>query len=575
MKFKARPIKNSEFSVLSASTESVMQKLFSSRGVDNPEQVIVGIGQMLMPTQFKSLDAAGELMAQYIAQGKRITIVADFDCDGACACAIMMRGLKILGAKEGTVNYLVPNRVLDGYGLTPPIVDRAIEQFQAEIIVTVDNGIASLEGVAHAIKLGLQVVVTDHHLPAMVEGEIKLPNATVIIDPHQPGCGFESKHICGAGVAFYLILMTRSIMRKAGVFTIETQPKEEIDNLFQLVALATVADVVALDRNNRCMVAHGLKRIRSKSVYPGIAALFSVAGKNNEQATSIDMGFTIGPRINAAGRMDDMAIGIKSLINDDKELAQNYANELHQFNVKRRKVQEEMGKEAQKIIDEFNEEISLNAIVIHKPSFHEGVIGIVSGKLKEQYNRPAFVFANTHNEDEIKGSGRSIPGLHLRDALDLIAKRHPDLFKRFGGHSMAAGCTIRKDGLAIFQAELSKIVETQMTKEQLEQVILTDGPLPDNCFDVDMAESIGKMVWGNGFEEPIFMDNFKIVSQQVLKETHLKLVLKSGNQKREAIWFFRAEPLREEDDIGIAYKLSINEWQGRKTAQMMVVGAEG
>lgn len=550
----------------------LISSLMASRGVVDPDDLNLSILKMLNPADLKGATLAGQLLAKSIMEKKIITVVADYDCDGASACAIMIRGLKLLGAQAEKVNYLVPDRQLDGYGLTPPIVDRVIEKFKTEVLITVDNGIASFDGVKHAIELGIQVIVTDHHLPAIIDGEIRVPNATVIVNPSQPGCNFPSKSMCGAGVAFYTILMTRSALREMNVFSTQNQPK--VDSLLQLVALATIADVVMLDANNRRLVANGLERIKSPNGMPGIRALFEVAGRNPDQANSTDMGFTIGPRINAAGRMSDMTIGIETLLTDNAEKAKELANQLHTINLERRAVESSMVKEADKIVCSFealDPDGAMSAIVVYDEAFHEGVVGIVAGKIKESKHRPTFVFAKSHTGD-LKGSGRSIPGFHLRDALDLISKLHPNLILKFGGHSMAAGCTIAPNGLDLFRQALNKVAKEWLTEDMLNHKIMTDGSLHNRDFNVDMVKHINSCIWGQGFEAPIFVDEGRIVDQKIVGEKHLKISVDMDGLVRSGIWFGRSEMMEENAQVRLAYRVDINEWRGRQSVQIMVDG---
>lgn len=569
-KYTSRPINTEAASALQkAGLHPVIAKLLAARGVSQAEEMNSSMMKLLKPTDLKGAKLAGELIAKAIVDGKKLNVVADYDCDGASACAVMVRGLKMLGAKEGTVSYLVPDRQKDGYGLTPPIVDRVIESFHPDVLITVDNGIASFDGVKRGIELGLQVIVTDHHLPALIDGEIKIPDATVIVNACQPGCTFESKALCGAGAAFYTVLMIRSALREMKVFTAQTQPR--VDSLLQLVALATVADVVKLDENNRRLISNGLERIRAPDGYPGIRAIFEVAGRNADKATSTDLGFTIGPRINAAGRMSDMTIGIETLLTDDPAVAKELATKLHEINKERRSVEAGMLADAQQMVNKYLDMGVDNAIVVYDELFHEGIVGIVAGKIKEVQNRPTFVFAKAHSGD-LKGSGRSIPGFHLRDALDLITKRHPNLILRFGGHSMAAGCTIAPDGLDAFRAALNTIAEDWLTPDMLQSVCMTDGSLARPDYTVDTVKALGEFVWGQGFEAPVFVDSARVIEQRLVGEKHLKLSLTVNGQKREGIWFFRTEFLPTDCNIDVAYTVGINEWMGRESVQILVNG---
>ncbi|MDE3232118.1 MAG: single-stranded-DNA-specific exonuclease RecJ, partial [Pseudomonadota bacterium] len=430
-----------------AGVHPLLSRLFAARGIQSPDELDDGLAKLLPPQTLKGTEAAANLLANAIAAQKRLCIVADYDCDGATACAVGLRGLRMLGAQH--VSYIVPDRVVDGYGLTAPIAQR-VQQAGADVLITVDNGIASMEGVAQAQALGLQVLVTDHHLPAAT-----LPSADVIVNPNQPGCSFESKALAGVGVMFYVLLALRAELRKRGLFTAETQPK--LDALLPLVALGTVADVVKLDNNNRRLVAQGLKRIRAGAMPTGMLALFKAAGRDARVATTFDFGFALGPRINAAGRLSDMTLGIECLSTDDAARADELARQLDSINRERRDIEGDMRQQAMEIAESLmdDSEEPPPAICVFDPDFHEGVVGIVASRIKDKFHRPCFVFAASNapgKEHELKGSGRSIPGFHLRDALDLMVKKHPHLLLRFGGHAMAAGCTIEEEHLELFEA---------------------------------------------------------------------------------------------------------------------------
>jgi len=432
-----------------AGIHPLLARLYAARGVTSTEELDDALGKLLPPSGMLGTDRAALLLADAMAQNQRLCVVADYDCDGATACAVALRGLRLLGARN--VSYLVPDRVVDGYGLTAPIAQRVKDQ-GADVLITVDNGIASVEGVAKAKALGLQVLVTDHHLPAAT-----LPQADVIVNPNQPGCPFESKSIAGVGVMFYVLLALRAELRQRGVFDAATQPK--LDALLPLVALGTVADVVKLDANNRRLVAQGLKRVRALAMPAGLASLFVASGRNASTATTFDFGFALGPRINAAGRLADMTLGIECLLTDDPARADELARMLDGINRERRVIEGDMREQAMMIAESLFDEGDEPppAICVFDPDFHEGVVGIVASRIKDKLHRPAFVFAASAapgKEHELKGSGRSIPGFHLRDALDLVAKRYPGVLLRFGGHAMAAGCTINEERLDDFEQGL-------------------------------------------------------------------------------------------------------------------------
>jgi single-stranded-DNA-specific exonuclease len=550
----------------------LLARLYAARGVSTKEQLDDGLSLLLPPSSLKGVADAAVLLADAIAQNKRLCIVADYDCDGATACAVGIRGLRLLGAKH--VGYIVPDRVVDGYGLTAPISQR-VKDSGADVLITVDNGIASFEGVATAKALGLQVLVTDHHLPAVVDGAIKLPEADVIVNPNQPGCGFESKSIAGVGVMFYVLLALRSELRKREVFDAQNQPK--LDNLLPLVALGTVADVVKLDANNRRLVAQGLKRIRAGVLSNGIASLFIAAGRKAAVATSFDFGFALGPRINAAGRLSDMTLGIECLLTDDPSRADELARTLDGINRQRRELEGGMREQAFVMAESLFEETedAPPAICVFDPDFHEGVVGIVASRLKDKLHRPSFVFARSGavgNEHELKGSGRSIPGFHLRDALDLVAKRHPGVLLRFGGHAMAAGCTILEERFAEFEAALCQVATEWLDDESLTRTIATDGPVDPNYLRVDLIDMLDREVWGQGFAAPTFSEEVEVLSQRIVGQNHLSLKLKHQGQPIDGMWFGHTEQLPPR--VKIAFRLDAAEWNGRRTIKFLVEGVE-
>ncbi|NBW79407.1 MAG: single-stranded-DNA-specific exonuclease RecJ, partial [Betaproteobacteria bacterium] len=435
-----------------AGVHPLLARLFAARGVSDPAELDDGLAKLLPPSDMLGTQAAATLLADAMARQAPICIVADYDCDGATACAVAVRGLRLLGATR--VSYVVPDRVVDGYGLTPPIAQR-VHATGAQVLVTVDNGIASVEGVATAQALGLQVLVTDHHLPGP-----ELPAAEVIVNPNQPGCTFASKAMAGVGVMFYVLLALRAELRARGAFTAAQQPK--LDTLLPLVALGTVADVVKLDANNRRMVAQGLRRIRAGALPAGLASLFAVAGRKAVAATTFDFGFAVGPRLNAAGRLSDMTLGIECLLTDDPTRADELARLLDAINRERREIEGDMREQAYELAEQLfdPDEEPPPAVCVYDPDFHEGVVGIVASRLKDKLHRPTFVFASSQapgKEHELKGSGRSIPGFHLRDALDLVAKRYPGVLLRFGGHAMAAGCTVAEEHLDTFEQGLMEV----------------------------------------------------------------------------------------------------------------------
>jgi single-stranded-DNA-specific exonuclease len=558
-----------------AGVHPLLARLYAGRGITAATQLDDSLARLLPPAGLRGAAEAGRLLADAIAQRRRIVIVADYDCDGATACAVALRGLALLGAAPGTLGYVVPDRQVHGYGLTPAIVDLALEQ-RPDLLVTVDNGIASLEGVAHARACGLQVLVTDHHLPALgtasagaVEAVV-LPDADVIVNPNQPECGFESKALAGVGVMFYVLLATRAEQRGRGVYGTADQPR--LDTLLDLVALGTVADVVKLDANNRRLVMQGLKRIRSGRMQRGVAALFAAAGRDPARASGFDFGFALGPRINAAGRLENMTLGIECLMSDDPARATELADQLDAINRERREVETGMREQAESMLDALMPEGDPPpALALYDPGFHEGVVGIVASRLKDRLHRPAFVFARGR-DGLLKGSGRSIAGFHLRDALDLVSKRHPGLLRRFGGHAMAAGATLAEADFATFGQAFEQVAREGLDAATLARRVLTDGPLDAQWFAPETVRALDQEVWGQAFEAPLFFDEVEVVSQRLLGEKHLKLTLRHAGQLREAIWFSHAEPLAAR--VRLAYRLSIDSWQGRERVQMVVEAVE-
>jgi single-stranded-DNA-specific exonuclease len=543
----------------------LLARLFAARGVKDNAELDDGLNQLLPPTDLKGIADAATLLADAVAANKRLCIVADYDCDGATACAVALRGLAMLGARPGTLSYVVPDRTVHGYGLTPAIVELARAK-QPDVLITVDNGIASFEGVAHARALGMAVLITDHHLPALVNGAVQLPDANVIVNPNQPGCTFASKALAGVGVMFYVLLALRAELRRRGAFDATNQPK--LDTLLDLVALGTVADVVKLDANNRRLVAQGLKRIRAGRMQPGVQALFNVAARDARRAAGFDFGFALGPRINAAGRLSDMTLGIECLATDSAERAAELAQQLDAINRERRDVEAGMREQAEAALEHLMPEGEPPpALTIYDPEFHEGVVGIVAGRLKDRVHRPTFVFALAQ-DGSLKGSGRSIAGFHLRDALDLVAKRHPGVLKRFGGHAMAAGCTLDEEHFDTFDMALQQVAREWLDAATLTRRLLTDGPLPVEYFTADTVATLDAQVWGQSFEAPVFCDEVEVINQRLVGEKHLKLRVRHQGALRDAIWFNRTEPLAER--VRLAYRLSLNEWQGRLNVEMMV-----
>lgn len=570
MKIIARDIPpRAAWALEQAGIHPLLARLYAARGVTAKDDLDDGLARLLPPAGLKGIEEAARLLADAIARDQRLCIVADYDCDGATACAVAVRGLRLLGARH--VDYLVPDRVVDGYGLTPPIA-RRVQERGADLLITVDNGIASCEGVAEAKALGLAVLVTDHHLPGS-----ELPQADAIVNPNQPGCTFESKSIAGVGVMFYVLLALRAELRARGVFDATTQPK--LDPLLTLVALGTVADVVRLDTNNRRLVAQGLKRIRAGQMPPGIAALLRVAGRQPSMATTFDFGFALGPRINAAGRLADMTLGIECLLTDDTARADHLAQQLDAINRERREIEGGMREQAQLLAENLFEEGAEPppAISVFDPDFHEGVVGIVASRIKDRLHRPTFVFAASGapgKEHELKGSGRSIPGFHLRDALDLVAKRHPGVLLRFGGHAMAAGCTVPEDRFEEFEQALAQVAREWLDAATLTRRLETDGPLAPEYRHADLVDTLHREVWGQGFAPPTFSEEVEVLSQRLVGEArnHLSLKLIHQGQPVDAIWFGHTEQLPAR--VLLAFRLDVNEWKGERRVQFLVEGAQ-
>ncbi len=554
-----------------AGVHPLLAQLYAARGVKEVHELDDALGRLIAPADLKGAAQAAALLADAIAQDKKLCIVADYDCDGATACAVAVRGLRLLGAQH--VDYIVPDRVQDGYGLTAPISER-VKANGADVLITVDNGIASFEGVARARALGLQVLVTDHHLCASVNGQVALPEADVIVNPNQPGCDFASKSIAGVGVMFYVLLALRAEQRQRGVFE-GTGPR--LDTLLPLVALGTVADVVRLDPNNRRLVAQGLKRVRALAMPAGLAALFVAASREAKTATTFDFGFALGPRINAAGRLSDMTLGIECLLTDDPKRALELAQTLDKINRERRDIEGGMREQALLVAESLFDTAAAPppAICVFEADFHEGVVGIVASRLKDKFHRPSFVFASsgaTGHGHELKGSGRSIAGFHLRDALDLVAKRYPGVLLRFGGHAMAAGCTIAEDNFDIFEKGLAEVAQEWLDAATLLRRLETDGPLKPEYLRVDLVDTLHHEVWGQGFAAPTFSEEVEVVSQRLVGEKHLSLKLKHRGVPIDGIWFGHTASLPTR--VKLAFRLDADSWRGERRVRFLVEAAE-
>ncbi len=544
--------------LVSAGVHPLLARLWAARGVVSPTETDTSWQRLQPPTTLTHSRLAAAALADAIQAGKRLLIVADYDCDGATACAVGLRALRAMGAQ---VDFIVPDRFATGYGLSPEVVELAAnhEAGRPDLLLTVDNGIASVEGVEAARRLGMEVIITDHHLPGN-----ELPQALAIVNPNQPECGFASKHLAGVGVIYYLMMSLRAELRQRGIYPANGGPR--LDALADLVALGTVADVVTLDANNRILVAQGLARIRAGRMQPGIRALFAVASREPARASSADLGFMLGPRINAAGRLADMGIGIHCLTTDDETQALALARQLDEINQQRRQIEARMRDEAFASIESADQQIGATVTVYH-PDWHQGVVGLVASRLKETYWRPTIAFA-PDGDDYLRGSGRSIPDVHMRDALDLVSKRCPQAIAKFGGHAMAAGLTLHKQAYDLFLTAFDEAVQELTGQKEFQAVIETDGSLETGYANAEVARLLQTQIWGAGFPAPVFRDHFEVVHQRLLKDRHLKLVLRRGHQQFDAIWFNHANLLPTQ--IEAAYRLDLNVWNGRVSAQLLI-----
>jgi len=533
----------------------VLARVCAARGISRRGELEDALSGLIPPSHLLNAERAAALLADAIAAGKRMLIVADYDCDGATACAVGMRALSAFGANVG---FLVPNRFEFGYGLTPEIVALAA-QSKPELLITVDNGIASVEGVAAAGRLGIEVIVTDHHLPGA-----ELPRAAAIVNPNQPGCAFPSKSLAGVGVMFYVMLALRAELRKRGGFAGGTEPN--LGDMLDLVALGTVADVVPLDFNNRVLVTQGLRRIRAGRMQEGVRALFAVAGHDPSRASGFDLGFLLGPRLNAAGRLSDMSLGIECLITEDRGRALEIARQLDDLNRTRRAIEGDMQAQADELMAKLSVGES-SSISLYDPGWHQGVVGILAGRVKDRTHRPTFAFAPA-GAGEIRGSGRSIAGLHLRDALDLVAKREPGLLLRFGGHAAAAGLTLSAADFARFAETFEAVASELLSPAQLARAVETDGSLEPAYLDLGLAQLLDTQVWGQGFPQPMFCDEFEVLGQRVVGEKHLKLRLARAGRTLEAMRFNALDPLPS--PVRAAYRLSVNEFNGTQNLQLII-----
>lgn len=533
----------------------LLARLYASRGVEHQGELKTHLGELLPHTELLNCDAAGARLADAIQRGERLLVVADYDADGATACAVAVTGLRAMGAQ---VDYLVPNRFEYGYGLSPEIAKLAAER-RPDLLITVDNGIAAHAGVETARRLGMEVVVTDHHLPVQ-SGE--LPQA-LIVNPNQPGCPFPSKSLAGVGVVFYVLMALRAELRRRGWFA-PPRTEPNLAELLDLVALGTVADVVSLDANNRLLVQQGLKRMRAGQARPGIAALFRTAGRDPARASVYDLGFVLGPKLNAAGRLTDMSQGIACLLSEDLDFAMPLARALDRLNRERREIESDMQKQALALLETVDVAEGYS-LTLYDPAWHQGVVGLLASRLKERYHRPVIVFADG-GDGLIKGSGRSIAGLNLRDALDRVDKKHPGLMLKFGGHAAAAGLTLRRDDFPRFAAAFEAVTRELLSPVDLERVIETDGVLsPEEC-RLEQALMLREAVWGQGFPPPLFHGEFRVDSQRLVGDKHLKLRLSGNGLNVEAMLFNHDTPLPEA--IQATYRLEVNEWNGKRSPQL-------
>ncbi|WBF65822.1 MAG: single-stranded-DNA-specific exonuclease RecJ [Candidatus Kinetoplastibacterium crithidii] len=535
----------------------LLAKLLSSRGVTEVSQIQYRWPNLINPNNLSQIEQATNYLLESIINKKRILIVADYDCDGATACAVGIRALKAMGAN---VNFIVPNRFHNNYGLSVDIIKQAYEQSieKPDLIITVDNGISSVEGVEYARQMGIEVIITDHHLPGKI-----LPRALAIINPNQSSCNFPSKNLAGVGVIFYLMIALRSKMRIHGIYKENEGPK--LNELVDLVALGTVADLVQLDFNNRILVAQGLKRIQTNKTIVGIQALFNISNKDMNKANSNDLGFSIAPKINAAGRLSDMSIGIRCLITDNYEEALYIAQQLNDINNKRKKIEEESNSQAILEIDKYGYE-SNNSICIYQENWNHGIVGLIASKLKEKYWKPTIAFAPSKN-NELRGSGRSIPGINIKEILDAISKKF-NIIQQFGGHAMAAGLTITKNNYIKFKSAFEETSKNIIGNNDIRQTLETDGSLEIKYANTEFADLLNQQVWGSGFDEPLFIDQFEIISQKILKNKHLKLVLQREKLVFDAIYFNHQKV--EYKNIKAVYKIENNLWNNKKSLQIII-----
>ncbi len=550
---------------LPADLPPVLRRVYAARGIDRGEALDLGLGRLLPPAQMGGLERAVALLADAVTGDRAVTVIGDFDADGATSVALCLRGLRAMGLER--IDYLVPNRFEFGYGLTPEIVAVAAER-SPDLLLTVDNGVGSVAGVEAARAAGMQVVVTDHHLPGP-----RLPAADAIVNPNLPDNPFPSKHLAGVGVAFYLLLGVRAELRARGWFG-AGRAEPNLAGLLDLVALGTVADVVPLDDNNRILVEQGLRRIRARQATPGVLALLEVGRRDPARTLAADLGFVAGPRLNAAGRLEDMSLGIECLLTDDADVARTIAERLDALNRERREIEAGMKAQALAELDALQLDQARElptGVALYRPDWHQGVIGILAARVREAWHRPVVAFAHAGN-GELKGSARSIPGFHIRDALDAVDKRHPGLIRKFGGHAMAAGLSLAEDAFEAFRDAFDAEAARQLEGDDLQQVLHTDGELTPAELTLATAHALRRGgPWGQGFPEPSFEGRFRVRSSRVVGGQHLKLTLDLGGQAVDAIAFNQAERVvAPGDELALVYRLDVNEWRGVESLQLVV-----
>ena len=565
MNIVERPYREADLRALvAAGVHPVLARIYAARRIRSAQELAYEPASLIPPINLKGSEQAARLLAEAIETGRRLLIIADYDADGATACAVGLRALRAFGA---SVDYLVPDRFKLGYGLSPELVELAARGHgggKPDLLITVDNGIASVEGVARARELGIATLITDHHLPGA-----ELPQAECIVNPNQPGCGFPSKALAGVGVMFYVMLALRAELRRRNFFQGQKEPN--LAALTDLVALGTVADVVPLDANNRILVAQGLKRLREGRAQPGLSALLRAAGRALHEASSFDLGFIAGPRLNAAGRLADMSLGIECLSTDDEARAMNCAHELDRLNAERRRIEAGMVEEAVQMLNRMSDS---DDCTFFSAEWHEGVVGIVASRLKDRLHRPVICFARSADGVSLKGSGRSIAGLHLRDCLDLVAKRAPGVIRRFGGHAMAAGLTIAERDYPRFADEFRRALDELLPAEARLRTVETDGSLDATYCTLEVARMLEGGIWGQGFPQPLFCDTFTVETQRMVGERHLKLALSRGGRRYDAIAFNALErqlaPAAGRPTVRAAYRLAVNEFNGLRNVQINV-----